>query len=164
MLPGISAEDALFADLGVDPGMCGYSSFESTEFLLQGKIFDPTSHLVLWQPDMIGLMGYEGGPNRNGLCVLKEELFRYYPAEHPLVLYQAAQFPFCDPVILRFQLNQIDQIPDWDLSAFCTFYIPPLPSRSPDVSIGSQLQIPPEFFDAPTRTSSTSNPTDPTVP
>jgi hypothetical protein len=31
MLPGISAEDCLFADLGIDPGMIGCQSFEATD-------------------------------------------------------------------------------------------------------------------------------------
>ena len=35
MLPGISAEDCLFADLGVDPGIRGSQCFEVTEFLMR---------------------------------------------------------------------------------------------------------------------------------
>src|SRR2546429_6584747 len=34
MLPAVSAEDCLFADLGVDPGDEGCQSFEATSFLL----------------------------------------------------------------------------------------------------------------------------------
>ena len=30
MLPGISAEDCLFADLGIDPGTCGCQSYDAT--------------------------------------------------------------------------------------------------------------------------------------
>jgi Tetrapyrrole (Corrin/Porphyrin) Methylases len=36
MLPAISAEDCLFADLGVDPGKHGCQSFEATDFLVYG--------------------------------------------------------------------------------------------------------------------------------
>lgn len=146
MLPGISAEDALLADLGVDPGMCGYASFESTDFLIRKRRFDPTSHLVLWQPDMIGLFGYEGGPNRKGLRALKEELFKYYSRQHPVILYLAAQFPQSDPIILRFPLERIDQISSWDLAPFCTFYIPPIRSRKPDLELGDRFQIPPDLW------------------
>src|SRR5262249_52476141 len=35
MLPAISTEDCLFADLGVDPGIQGCQSFEATDFLLR---------------------------------------------------------------------------------------------------------------------------------
>src|SRR5947209_6787221 len=49
MLPGTSSEDNLFADLGVDPATSGCHSFETTDFLLRRRKFDPTSHLILWQ-------------------------------------------------------------------------------------------------------------------
>src|SRR5205823_3853440 len=34
MLPGISAEDCLFADLGVDPAIGGCQSYEATDFFV----------------------------------------------------------------------------------------------------------------------------------
>jgi hypothetical protein len=49
MVPGVSAEDWLFADLGVDPADRGCQSFEATDFLLYRRRFDPRSALVLWQ-------------------------------------------------------------------------------------------------------------------
>src|SRR5215218_8387876 len=49
MLPGISSEDCLFADLGVDPGIYGCQSFEATDFLINNRTTDPRSSLVLWQ-------------------------------------------------------------------------------------------------------------------
>jgi hypothetical protein len=36
MLPAISAEDCLFADLGVDPADHGCPSYEATDFLVHG--------------------------------------------------------------------------------------------------------------------------------
>lgn len=41
MLPGISAEDCLFADLGVDPFVAGCQSFEATDFLVRPVISTP---------------------------------------------------------------------------------------------------------------------------
>ena len=49
MLPGISAEDCLFADLNVDPATHGCQSYEATDFLLNGRVVDPTSSVILWQ-------------------------------------------------------------------------------------------------------------------
>src|SRR5262249_45166489 len=54
MLPGISAEDCLFADLGVDPGTAGCQSFEATDFLARHRTFDSYSSLILWQIAVIG--------------------------------------------------------------------------------------------------------------
>ena len=50
MLPGISAEDCLFADLGVDPGL-GLQSHEATHFLLTRPPFDALS---IWRKPMVG--------------------------------------------------------------------------------------------------------------
>jgi len=46
MLPGISAEDCLFADLGVDPGIHGCQSFEATDFVLNRRSVDTSSAVV----------------------------------------------------------------------------------------------------------------------
>ena len=49
MLPGISAEDCLFAELGIDPSKNGCQSFEATDFLVYKRKFDNRSSLILWQ-------------------------------------------------------------------------------------------------------------------
>ncbi|MBB1392125.1 hypothetical protein H5185_22510, partial [Shewanella sp. SG44-6] len=49
MLPGISAEACLWADLGIDPGNSGHQSFEATQFMIYHHVPDPTTHLLLWQ-------------------------------------------------------------------------------------------------------------------
>jgi uncharacterized protein YabN with tetrapyrrole methylase and pyrophosphatase domain len=49
ILPAISSEDCLFADLRIDPGSDGCQSYEATDFLIRRKKIDPTSHLILWQ-------------------------------------------------------------------------------------------------------------------
>src|SRR5437899_1041057 len=49
MLPAVSAEDCLFADLGVDPGENGCQSYEATDFLLRKREVDVSAALVLWQ-------------------------------------------------------------------------------------------------------------------
>ena len=81
MLPGISAEDCLFADVGFDPGERGCQSFEATDFLLRKRVFDVTSPLVLWQVGVIGVRDYQKsdlwGPR--GLEVLVRRLLEFYP-------------------------------------------------------------------------------------
>ncbi len=68
MLPGISAEDCLFAELGVDPAAAGCQSFEATHFLLFKRRFDPHCSLVLWQIGVIGDMTFQGaGYDSRGL-------------------------------------------------------------------------------------------------
>lgn len=53
MLPGISAEDTLYADFGVDPATCGCQMFEATHLLAEPDRLDPRSHALIWQPGCI---------------------------------------------------------------------------------------------------------------
>ena len=58
MLPGISAEDCLYADLGIDPGITGCHMYEATDFLLHEKPVDKTGHLILWQVGVVGVLDF----------------------------------------------------------------------------------------------------------
>jgi hypothetical protein len=55
MLPGISAEDYLFADLGFDPAVTGCCSQEATSVLVHNKQLDITMHNILWQVGAVGV-------------------------------------------------------------------------------------------------------------
>src|SRR6266536_5118205 len=92
MLPSVSAEDCLFADLGVDPGETGCQSYEATDFLLRERRIDTSAALVLWQIGVVGNLTYapEGDPSR--LPVLVDCLCTLYPPEHEVVLYEASPF------------------------------------------------------------------------
>ncbi|MBI3926809.1 MAG: hypothetical protein HY319_14815 [Armatimonadetes bacterium] len=48
LLPGISAEDGLFAELLVDPGSQGCLSFSLPDFLERNRVCEPASALFLW--------------------------------------------------------------------------------------------------------------------
>src|SRR5262249_55952404 len=54
MLPVISAEDCLFADLNIDPASSGCQSYEATDFLVNRRVIDPSSHVILWQMHVLG--------------------------------------------------------------------------------------------------------------
>ncbi|MGN7202657.1 SAM-dependent methyltransferase [Pedobacter sp. SAFR-022] len=124
MLPGISAEDCLYADLGVDPGADGCQSFEASDFLLFNRRFDPYVSLVLWQISVIGELGYntERKYNKNGLEVLIDVLLKEYSPDQLVVVYEAAQYPICQPKIIETTLNQLSTA---NISGISTLYIPP---------------------------------------
>jgi uncharacterized protein YabN with tetrapyrrole methylase and pyrophosphatase domain len=131
MLPGISAEDCLFADLGVDPGLRGCQSFDATDFLIYGRRFDPASALILLQIGVIGELGTGTTLVTRGLRVLADVLRRHYDADHESVVYQAAEHPFCEPSIQRVPLAML---PDARISSKSTLYVPP--KQSPPVDEG----------------------------
>lgn len=134
MQPGISAEDCLFADLGVNPGDHGCQSFEATDFLMSRRRFDPTSELVLYQVGVLGEASVRPGasarPER--VATLARYLSRFYPPRHRVVLYEAATFPACQPVIERLPLGEL---PAADVRPMMTLYVPPLPQRDSDPRI-----------------------------
>ncbi|MGH7336556.1 MAG: SAM-dependent methyltransferase, partial [Myxococcota bacterium] len=97
MLPSVSAEDCLVADLELDPAALGWQSFEASDFLLRPRRIDTHSALVLWQIGAIGVDDYrrEALWSREGLWVLESDLRASYPAAHEVVLYEAAQYAVC---------------------------------------------------------------------
>ncbi len=129
MLPGISSEDCLFADLGVDPGMGGCQSYEATDFFLNGRVIDPTSSVVLWQIGVVGDATFKAyGYDLSAMPLLIERLLSIYPAWHTMYLYEAAIFHGCNPIIRQITAAELVSGP---LSAGYTLYIPPAyPTRS----------------------------------
>jgi uroporphyrin-III C-methyltransferase len=73
MLLGISAEDCLIADLGIEPAHYGCQSYEATLEVLDASQFKP------------------------GLDLYSEILMDVYPTEHEVILYEAATLPFMGP-------------------------------------------------------------------
>ena len=125
MLPGVSALDCLFSDLGLDPARDGCQMYEATNFLFRQRRFDPRSPLVLWQVGNIGVGVYRTsklwGPG--GLRVLQEALLEDYPAAHEVVVYEAASLPISPPKILRVPLRSLA---DSDVTLNSTLLVPPL--------------------------------------
>ena len=139
MLPAISCEDCLFAELGVDPAVPGRVLFDATDFLLRPRDFDTTAALVLLQVGAVGLRDYRSGrePNRDGMRVLAETLRRWYPAEHPVVLYEAGTLPPFDPKVVRVPLAELGEAP---ASVVSTLYVPPLPLPPIDEERAARLR------------------------
>ncbi len=94
MLPGVSADACLIADIGVDPSDNGWLSFEATAFLFSERTIDPTISMLLWQIGIAGectLKRYE--PGQNALTVLRDVLLTAFPPEHQICLYEATSIP-----------------------------------------------------------------------
>ena len=136
MLPGISAEDCLFADLDLDPGHRGCQSFEATNFLVFRRRFDPTVLLVLWQVGSIGRLDSDFGDLSQPLGVLGSVLESNYGADHEAILYEAGRYPGAEGRAERVRLGELGQA---TVSTITTLVIPPLPDRSPDQEMAERL-------------------------
>jgi uncharacterized protein YabN with tetrapyrrole methylase and pyrophosphatase domain len=120
MLPAVSAEDCLFADLGVDPGRTGCQSYEATDFLLRKRKIDVSAALILWQ------------------VVLVERLLAEYPPDHVGVLYEASLYPVAEPVIEHVPLADLARA---EIEPMSTLYVPPAEERGTDPAIAARLGI-----------------------
>ena len=124
MLPAVSAEDCLFADLGVDPALSGCASYDASAFLAQPRPVDAAAALVLWQVAAVGQTRAvtEGEHGRN-LPVLVERLLQHYPHDHEVALYEATPFPVGGPLIERLTLSALT---DASPTPQATLYVPPV--------------------------------------
>jgi len=131
MLPGVSAEDCLFADLGVDPGS-GWQSYEAHDFFIHARKVDPTAPLVLWQISVVGdaaFTAFDTDPQR--LRLLAEALSEIYPITHEVVVYEAATLPVHAPSIERLALGELHLA---KVSQSSTLFIPALLAPTPDLN------------------------------
>lgn len=138
MQPGISAEDCLYADLGIDPGRFGCQHFEATQFLCCERQVDPSAYLVLWQVALAGdtsFTRYATGRAHRELLV--EKLMRFYPATHEVVVYEAPTVAIDTPRIDRMPL---EALVDAELHMHSTLVIGPARALAPDREIRSALE------------------------
>ena len=138
MLPGVSAEDCLFADLEIDPVADGCQSFEATDFLARQRPFDRHSGLVLWQIGALGVMTYHTRDlwNSDGLGYLVEVLGRSYPPDHPIVVYEHMQLPLCPPLIQRTRLSEL---PRCTINTHSTLWVPPVGKPAVDEAMRARV-------------------------
>jgi uncharacterized protein YabN with tetrapyrrole methylase and pyrophosphatase domain len=122
MLPAVSAEDCLFAELGVDPATTGCASYEATDFLLHPRPIDTAASLVLWQVTVIGAADAVAEPRRDNLRALVERLEAHYPSAHEVVVYEASPYPGVPSAILQVRLDELAYAA---LTPLATLYVPP---------------------------------------
>ena len=130
MLPGISAEDCLFADLGVDPATNGCQSYEATDFLINNRVIDNSSQVILWQIGVLGdttfrRMGYD----LSSMPAMIERLLAYYPPTHVCYSYEASTVVGRPPSIAQVHVGALHSTP---FTAASTLYIPPFRDTVPD--------------------------------
>jgi len=138
MEPGISAEACLYADLGLDPGESGVQSIEATQFLVQQRQLDPACLVLLWQVALAGnidCIGFEPDPSR--LQLLVDKLARWYPQDHEVLLYEAAQLPIED---FRAECLPLAKLPRARYKEYTTLVIPPAGPAERDPQTWNRLR------------------------
>jgi precorrin-6B methylase 1 len=127
MLPGISAIDWLYADLGIDPATRGCQIHDASEFLAYQPRFDPTAGLMLLQVGAIGEPNQPRQSNARGFRMLRDYLANAYGPHHEVVLYEASPYAIANPSIQRAPLGKVQRL---RLSLASTLYVPPKKRRA----------------------------------
>lgn len=139
MLPGISAEDCMFAELGIDPATHGCQSYEATAFVIGGHTVNPMAALVLWQVGVFGNATYSSKLyDLSGISILIEYLSRFYPPEHEVCVYEASTFPGCSP---RISWTPLSRLQEQCLTAASTLYVPPAKRATRNVELCERLGV-----------------------
>ena len=139
MLPGVSADACLIADLGIDPATHGLQSYEATDFLLRKRRPDGSCGLVLWQVGVVGRLDYPSGQTRRaGLELLTRALLRTYPRRHVVTLYEASSLAGFPPSIEEVPL---EKLADGHVTPVTTLYVPPFREAAVDRAMVARLGI-----------------------
>lgn len=123
MEPGVSAEDCLYADLGIDPGRVGCQHFEASQLMFYQRRIDNSAYLVLWQAGIAGdtsFARFSTGPAYTRLLV--ELLSEDYPLDHPCTIYEATTLPIHPP---RIETVALRDLPEAGLTLQSTVVLPP---------------------------------------
>lgn len=141
MLPGISLEDSLIADLALELRRTGCQIFDCCDFLEQRRQPDMAAGLILWLPSLVR----DANSGANGDLIrcdpaLAAVLCAAYGPDHEVVLHGPARYAVCDPVIHRCRVGELSRA---DITAVSSLYVPPkkAPSVQSDAlrSIGAGL-------------------------
>ncbi len=139
MEPGISAEDCLYADLGIDPGSHGCQHYEASQLLYYRVPINPHAYLVLWQVGLVGdrtMKLFATSPEHRYLLV--DVLAGTYPRDHELIIYRGATLPIERPRIRRTTLRNLTAA---EISAEETVILPPLEGLQPNEEILERLDV-----------------------
>lgn len=138
MEPGISAEDCLYADLGLDPGSCGCSHYEASSFIYSERPVDNSAFLVLWQISLVGEKSLTKFENTKELRqIFVDEITRHYDLDHEDYLYECAVLPIHRPKINRIKLSEFV---DAKMSINTTMVLPPARLAKPNEQLLSKLK------------------------
>jgi hypothetical protein len=122
MLPGISADACMIADIGVDPATHGWQAYEATYFLVNNIKIDISSPLILWQIGVVGDLKFSPGDfNKKALLQIKDKLNELYGRKHSACIYEASEFSVLRPKILWTSIGEIEEN---QLTPISTLFIP----------------------------------------
>lgn len=139
MEPGISAEDCLYADLGIDPGTYGCQHYETSQFMFYKRTIDTAAYLILWQVLAAGdktLAKFSACEQY--LQILVELLTNWYSLDHTVYLYEAKTLPMQNTKSVKLKLRDL---PLTQLDMKTTLVIPPATKLEKNEALLNKLEL-----------------------
>ncbi|WP_211352700.1 SAM-dependent methyltransferase [Luteibacter pinisoli] len=139
MEAGVSSEDCLYADVGIDPGRFGCQHFEASQFMLYDRQLDNAGYVILWQVGLVGdttlaRLSPTGAAYRQ---VLVDRLQRDYPLDHEVIVYRCATLPIDAPRIDRVALRDLPAI---EVTVADTIILPPAREMRPVPEVWARVK------------------------
>jgi len=130
----------LYADLGVDPGLRGMQIFESTDFVVNRRIPDLATPLVILQAGAAGVTLYteETTAEPARIAALARSLGQFYEPTHRVVIYEAAPLPIVET---RADWIRLSGLATSTLSVYSTLYVPAAQKAASDPSMLARLRL-----------------------
>jgi hypothetical protein len=131
IVAGISADDCLFSDLGIDPMHHGVQIYMATDFLARSLMPDVSAGLLL-------RLAEDAGDPPRGACLpsLVETLAARYGAEHEAILHEPARYSVCNPWIRRCLIGDLANA---SVTSQTRLYVPPKKPRPVDPEVLRRL-------------------------
>ena len=137
MEAGVSAEDCLYADLGIDPGRFGCQHYEASQFMFYKRQIDPSAYLILWQ---IGIAGDRSLALRSTSQayrqILLDLLSEHYPMDHEVIVYETNTLPITQP---RMDAMSLQALLKAELTLESTLVIPPSQKMTTNEAVMTQI-------------------------
>jgi len=141
MAAGIAADACLYADLGIDPLAEGCQQFEASQFLFYQRTIDVSAFLILWQVAIAGDFSLcKLDSDAHYISVLVQYLQNWYPSDHQVILYEAADLPIWQHRAEHIPLAQLSLA---RLNQITTLVIPPLRPKRINSEMLDLLGVPP---------------------
>lgn len=129
MLPGVSASDNLYADLGVDPSSPGMQNVDATDLLLRRRLLDHTSGAIIYGVGCVGDASFRrAGSSNTMFAAFVQQLLQTYDEAHRVALYVAGMRPIDRPIVHVHTLGELaamgNETVQRHVPAVATMYVP----------------------------------------
>ncbi|GJH21374.1 hypothetical protein CBA19CS22_32550 [Caballeronia novacaledonica] len=140
VVPGISSLDNIFADIGFDPGLQGFQSYEATDLILRDVSLNPETPLFIWQPGAFQNFFYSTRKSRpEQFEPLVDYLRKFYPMAHPIYVLRTPTLAFTKPECHRITVSSLTDLSE-HLTLLHILFVPPLSAGHRNEALVSQLK------------------------